>query len=42
MSTAPRETIIEYADTNSDILEKCIAEYRTLAETVDRHAVDVG
>ncbi|WP_353174196.1 hypothetical protein [Acinetobacter rudis] len=40
MSTAPRETIIKYVNTSSDILKECIAEYRTVAEAADGHAVD--
>lgn len=40
VSTAPREAVIEYADTNSDILESCIAEYRAVAQKADEHAVD--
>ncbi len=42
LSTAPRETIIKYVNTSSDILKECVVEYRTLAEAVDGHAVDVG
>ncbi|WP_440599780.1 hypothetical protein ACSF3O_06615 [Acinetobacter soli] len=38
--TAPRETIIEYADTNSDVLESCITEYRSMAKKADEHAAD--
>lgn len=40
VSTASRETIIEYADTNSDILEACTAEYRFVAQKADEHAAD--
>ena len=40
LSSAPKETIIEYTNTNSDILEKCIIEYRTVAEKADGHAID--
>ncbi|MCB8768992.1 hypothetical protein [Acinetobacter soli] len=40
LSTAPRKTIIEYADTNSDILESCITEYRAVAQKADEHAAD--
>ena len=40
VSTASRETIIEYADTNSDILEACTAEYRAVAQKADEHATD--
>ena len=40
LSSASKETIIEYSNTNSDILEKCITEYRTVAEKADGHAAD--
>lgn len=40
LSTATKETIIEYIDTNSDILESCITEYRTVAKAADGHATD--
>ena len=40
VSTAPRETVVEYANTNSDILESCITEYRTVAQKADEHAAD--
>ncbi|WP_391485176.1 hypothetical protein RKQ62_09580 [Acinetobacter baumannii] len=40
LSTAPRETIIEYANTNSDVLERCISEYRAVAQKADEHAAD--
>ncbi|QQC86891.1 hypothetical protein I9054_011075 [Acinetobacter bereziniae] len=35
-----KETIIEYTNTNSDILQNCITEYRTVAEKADGHAAD--
>ena len=41
LSTAPRETIIEYTITNSELLEACTAEYRGMAEKADGHAIDV-
>lgn len=41
LSTAPRETIIEYTITNSELLESCTAEYRSMAEKADGHAIDV-
>lgn len=41
MSTAPKETIIKYVNTSSDILQECITEYRTMAEAADGHAIDV-
>ncbi|MEJ5137268.1 MULTISPECIES: hypothetical protein [Acinetobacter] len=40
LSSASKETIIEYTNTNSDILEKCITEYRTVAKAADGHAAD--
>lgn len=40
MSTATKETIIEYANTSGDILEKCVNEYRTMAQRADEHAAD--
>ncbi len=41
LSTAPRQTIIEYTITNSELLEVCTAEYRSMAEKADGHAIDV-
>ncbi|WP_291370151.1 MULTISPECIES: hypothetical protein [unclassified Acinetobacter] len=41
LSTAPKETIIEYTITNSELLEACTAEYRSMAEKADGHAIDV-
>lgn len=41
LSTAPRETIIEYTITNGELLEACTAEYRSMAEKADGHAIDV-
>lgn len=41
LSTASRQTIIEYTITNSELLEACTAEYRTMAEKADGHAIDV-
>ncbi len=40
LSSASKETIIEYANTNSDILENCIFEYRAVAEKADGHVAD--
>lgn len=40
MSSASRETVIEYADSSSDILESCITEYRAVAQKADEHAAD--
>ena len=41
LSAAPRQTIIEYTITNSELLEACTAEYRSMAEKADGHAIDV-
>lgn len=41
LSTAPRQTIIEYTITNSELLEACTEEYRGVAEKADGHAIDV-
>ena len=41
LSTASKETIIEYTVTNSKLLEACTAEYRSMAEKADGHAIDV-
>ena len=41
LSAAPKETIIEYTITNSELLEACTAEYRSMAEKADGHAIDV-
>jgi len=38
VSTASRETIIEYSNTGSDVLESCITEYRAVAQKADEHA----
>lgn len=40
LSAASRETVIEYSNTRSDILESCISEYRSVAQKADEHAVD--
>ncbi|WP_252718292.1 hypothetical protein [Acinetobacter soli] len=40
LSTAPRETVIEYADSSGDLLEACTAEYRSMAKKADEHAAD--
>lgn len=40
MSTATRETIIEYASVSGVVLEKCVNEYRTVAQRADEHAAD--
>lgn len=41
LSTASHQTIVEYAITSSELLESCTAEYRTMAEKADGHAIDV-
>jgi len=40
LPTASKETIIEYTITNSELLEACTAEYRTMAEKADGHSLD--
>ncbi len=40
LSNAPKETIVEYTITNSELLEACTAEYRGMAEKADGHAID--
>ena len=40
LPSASKETIIEYTVANSDILEKCITEYRAVAKAADGHAAD--
>lgn len=40
MSTATRETIIEYSNASGVVLEKCVNEYRTVAQRADEHAAD--
>ncbi|MCU4518615.1 hypothetical protein KTI62_00165 [Acinetobacter schindleri] len=40
MSTATRETIIEYSDASGIVLEKCVNEYRAVAQRADEHAAD--
>jgi len=40
LSSAPKQTIINYATTNSELLESCTAEYRSLAEKADGHSLD--
>lgn len=41
LSTASHQTIVEYTITNSELLEACTAEYRSMAEQADKHAIDV-
>lgn len=40
LSSATKETIIEYTNTSGDILEKCITEYKEVAKAADGHAAD--
>lgn len=40
LSTASHKTIIEYTITNGELLEACTAEYRSMAEKADGHAID--
>ena len=39
-SSAPKQTIINYTIANSELLESCTAEYRSLAEKADGHSLD--
>ncbi|MHA3051354.1 hypothetical protein [Acinetobacter sp. ANC 4640] len=39
MSTASKQTIIDCSTTTGKLLEACIAEYRTMAEKADGHAI---
>ncbi|AXY60173.1 hypothetical protein [Acinetobacter sp. WCHAc010052] len=41
LSGATKETIVEYTITSSELLEACTAEYRSMAEKADGHAIDV-
>lgn len=41
LSTASRQTIVEYTITNSELLEACTTEYRKMGEIADGHAIDV-
>ena len=40
MSTATRETIIEYTNASGVVLERCVNEYRTVAQRADEHAAN--
>ena len=40
LSSAPKQTIINYTIANSELLESCTTEYRSLAEKADEHSVD--
>ena len=41
LSTAPKQTIINYTITNSELLEACIGEYLYMEKQADGHAIDV-
>ena len=41
LSTASHQTIVEYTITGNELLEACTAEYRSMAEKADGHAIDV-
>ncbi|MGB8482771.1 MAG: hypothetical protein WCD61_04405 [Acinetobacter bohemicus] len=41
LSAASHQTIIEYTITSNELLEVCTAEYRSMAEKADGHAIDV-
>ena len=41
LSSAPKQTIINYTIANSELLESCTTEYRSLAEKADGHVIDV-
>ena len=40
LPNASKETIVEYTVAYSDLLEKCITEYWTMAKEADGHAAD--
>jgi len=40
LSAASHQTIVEHTITNSELLEACTAEYRSMAEKADGHAID--
>jgi len=40
LSSVSHQTIVEYTITNSELLEACTAEYRSMAEKADGHAID--
>lgn len=41
LSSAPKQTIINYTIANSELLESCTTEYTKMAEIADGHAIDV-
>lgn len=40
LSTASKQTLIDYSTTTGKLLEACTAEYRTMAEKADGHAIN--
>lgn len=40
LANAPHATAINFADTASDVLRKCVQEYRGMAELAQKHAID--
>ena len=40
LSTASKQTLIDYSTTTGKLLEACTAEYRSMAEKADGHAID--
>ena len=40
LSSASHQTIVEYTITSNELLEACTAEYRSMAEKADGHAID--
>ncbi|WP_049044742.1 hypothetical protein [Acinetobacter bereziniae] len=40
LSSAPKQTIINYTIASSELLESCTTEYRNMAEKADGHAID--
>ncbi|ELW85724.1 MULTISPECIES: hypothetical protein [Acinetobacter] len=41
LSSAPKQTIINYTIASSELLESCTTEYREMAKIADGHAIDV-
>lgn len=40
LSSASKETIVDYTVANGELLEACTTEYRAMAEKADGHAID--
>lgn len=40
LSSAPKQTIINYTIASSELLESCTTEYRNMEEKADGHAID--